>query len=186
MDWLTGMPSKNMAIVIVIAIVIVAGASWLGLQKDSVGTEQEGIEAPPASSELAPDVALTDYDGKAVRLSDFSGKALVVNAWAAWCPFCVKELNDFVAVQKEFGDRVVIIAIDRAESRDTAKQFTDGLGISNDLVFLLDPDDSFYTAIGGFAMPETIFVKADGIIHFHKRGPMPVEEIRQRVNELVQ
>lgn len=169
-----------------VVILLAAGVWWFGLQKSNVVSERAGIESPAVSGEQVPDVSLTDYEGKTIRLADFSGKPLVVNSWAVWCPFCVKELADFATVQKEFSDRVVIIAIDRAESRDVAKEFTDGLGISNDLVFLLDPDDSFYQSIGGFSMPETIFVKADGTTHFHKRGPMPVEEIRQRIQALVQ
>lgn len=178
-------------LIVVIVLILVAGIGWFGLPNSEKGEE---VPLRPSTSlrvneGQALDLAFTNYNGETVRLSDIEGP-LVINTWAAWCPFCVKELADFVAVQKELGhgasDRVVFIAINRAESRETAKEFTDGLGISNDLVFLLDPEDSFYRAIGGFAMPETIFVKADGTIHLHKRGPMPVEEIRQRVNELGQ
>jgi len=56
--------------------------------------------------------------------------------------------------------------------------------VSDKLIFLLDPKDTFYKSIGGFAMPETLFVNSDGTINFHKRGPMRAEEIRQRVSEL--
>lgn len=178
-------PKLLIPLVVPVAIVLVAGV-WFSLQKSNVVSEREGIESPAVSGEQVPDISLTDYEGKTIRLADFSGKPLVINTWAVWCPFCVKELADFATVQKEFGDRVAIVAIDRAESRDVAKEFTDGLGISNDLVFLLDSSDSFYQAVGGFSMPETLFVKPDGTIHFHKRGPMTVQEIRQRTQELVQ
>lgn len=173
-------------LIIVLALVIGAGMWWFGAQKTTNVGKQNSIGSPAAFGERVPDLSLKDYDDKDVRFVDFSGKPLVINSWAMWCPFCVKELSDFATIQKEFGGRVVIIAVDRAESRDVAKDFTDKLGISNDLIFLLDANDSFYRAIGGFSMPETIFVKADGSIHFHKRGPMTVEEIRQRTQELVQ
>lgn len=172
--------------VVLVAIIFVAGVWWFGQPKSTVVSERESAESPAVSGEQVPNFSLTDYEGKTVNTADFSGKPLVVNSWAVWCPFCVKELADFATVQKEFGDRVVIIAIDRAESRDVAKEFTDKLGLGNNLVLLLDPSDSFYQAIGGFSMPETLFMKADGTIHFHKRGPMAVEEMRQRVSELVQ
>lgn len=170
----------------VVAVILVAGVWRFSAQKNIDVNEQEIAESPATSKEQVPDISLKDYEGKVVRVADFSGKPLVINSWAVWCPFCVKELPDFATVQKEFGDRVVIIAIDRAESREVAQGFTDKLAISNDLVLLLDPSDSFYQAIGGFSMPETLFVKADGTIAFHKRGPMTVDEIRQRVQELVQ
>lgn len=31
-----------------------------------------------------PDVALTDMNGKAVKLSDFRGKKLILFNWASW------------------------------------------------------------------------------------------------------
>lgn len=180
------MQGKTTLSIAAAAAVIFAAGVWFVVQNRNGADDQNGSPSPAASGAQLPDVSLTDYDGKTIYLADFAGKPLVVNSWAVWCPFCVKELSDFAAVQKEFSSDVVFIAIDRAEGRDTTKKFTDGLGITDDLVFLLDPSDSFYRSIGGFSMPETIFVKADGTIHFHKRGPMPIEEIRQRTQELLQ
>jgi thiol-disulfide isomerase/thioredoxin len=131
----------------------------------------------------APNFSLPDYSGETVSLTDFSGKNLVINSWASWCPFCGAELFDFAAAQQQFGDQVVIIAVNRAESLNVAKKFSDEVGASSNLVMLLDPNDSFYQSIGGFSMPETIFVNANGEIVFHKRGPMDLDEIRQRIHQ---
>ncbi len=144
---------------------------------------QGGDGGGSSALRLAPDFSLQDYRGNTVTLTQFRGRPVVVNSWAAWCPFCREELKDFATVQKEFGDRVVIIAIDRAEPLQTAKKYTDELGVTDDLVFLLDPQDSFYQSIGGFSMPETIFVDEGGNIVFHKRGPMRIEEIRERIRQ---
>lgn len=176
---------KNLWVIgAVVLVVIVVGGLWLGTKKGAEVQSPGAGESPAASTEQVPDLTLTNYEGNTVRLADFA-QPRVINSWAAWCPFCVKELADLATVQKEFGERVVIIAIDRAETRKVVREFTDQLGISQDLVFLLDPNDSFYRAIGGFSMPETLFVKADGTVNFHKRGPMTVEEIRQRIQELM-
>lgn len=138
-----------------------------------------------ATSSDLPNLTLTTAAGETVQLHDYFGTPLVINAWATWCPFCVKELPDFVTAQEQFGDQVRIIAIDRAESAEAAVGYTDDLGISDQLTFLLDESDSFYRAIGGFSMPETIFVTANGEIQFHKRGPMPLDEINQRIADLL-
>lgn len=142
-------------------------------------------QEPSATTSKIFDLTLENYDGKAIKLADFRGKSLVVNSWAAWCSFCRKELVDFAALQKEFGDKVVIIAIDRAESREVAKKYSDELGVTSDLIFLLDPSDSFYKSIGGFSMPETIFVDKNGKIVDHKRGPMNIREIKQKIQKLI-
>ncbi len=147
----------------------------------------QGASAPVGQPSLDPSLKLTfkDYNGKTVNLADFVGKPLVINAWASWCPFCRQEIPDFVTAQKEFGDKVVIIAINRQESLTTAKGYTDTQGTSNGLVFLLDPSDSFYKSIGGFSMPETVFVDKNGNIADHKRGPMDINEIRQKISKIL-
>lgn len=166
---------------VIIGVLIVGGVGWLAVSNRNAPDES----SRQAESAKVPDFALQDYDGKTVRLADFADKPLVINSWAAWCPFCRKELSDFVTVQKEFGDKVIIVAVDRAETRDIAKKYTDELGVTEDMVFLLDPSDSFYQSIGGFSMPETIFVDKDGVIIDHKRGPMDVQEMRERIQKIL-
>src|SRR3989344_844662 len=171
----------NKVLAIIVGILIVGGVGWLAISSRNASEES----TRQAQFEKAPDFALQDYDGKTVNLTNFAGKPLVINSWAVWCPFCRKELVDFAAAQKEFGNDVVIIAIDRAESRETAKKYTDELGVTNNLIFFLDPSDSFYQSIGGFSMPETIFVDKDGNIAERKRGPMDIREIRERIQKII-
>lgn len=168
---------------IIIAIIVLVIIGFITFSVPGGERVEQRMEEQRATK--APDFNLQDYEGNTVELSDFSGKPLVINSWAAWCPFCKKELEDFAKVQGEFKDQVVIIAIDRAESLETAKRFTDEAGITDDLIFLLDPGDSFYQSIGGFSMPETIFVDKNGVTRFHKRGPMDSNEMRERIKEIL-
>lgn len=167
----------NKVLAVIIGILVIGGIGWLIAFNRNNSNNESGLSK-------APYFTLQDYNGKTVRLADFTGKPLVINSWAAWCPFCRKELVDFAAAQKEFGDKIAIIAIDRAETRNTAKKYTDELGVTNDLIFLLDPSDSFYQSIGGFSMPETIFINKDGVILDHKRGPMDINEIREKIKHV--
>lgn len=183
------------ATLIIISVVVLIAVGWLlvsntgdhqnmNLNGNVPGESAQSLSDRQAGDKV-PDFTLQDYDGKTVRLADFVGKPLVINSWAAWCPFCRKELLDFAAVQKEFGGKVIIIAVDRAETRYIAKKYTDELGVTGDMVFLLDPSDSFYQSIGGFSMPETIFVDKYGRIVDHKRGPMDTQEIRERIQKIL-
>jgi len=132
-----------------------------------------------------PNLTFKDYNGNEIALVDLVGKPLVVNSWATWCPFCLNELPDLAEVTRELGGQIVVIAVDRAESLSVAKEFSDNLGVTDDLLFVLDPGDSFYKAIGGFSMPETIFVGKDGLIKFHKRGPMTADEFREKIKSIL-
>ncbi len=163
-------------IIVLVIVAVVFGILIFRVWNKSISTE--------IKLRLAPEFALRDYEGREVKLSDFRGKPLLVNVWASWCPFCRDELRDFAAIQKEFGDKIVIIAIDRAESLEVVKKYSDDLGVTDKLVFLLDPADSFYQSIGGFSMPETIFVNKEGLLISHKRGPMRQEEIRRRIQDV--
>lgn len=173
-------------IIFIFSILLIVGAGCSSSNQANLNEAQEVNKEIVQENLLdAPDFELKDYDGNIVKLSDFNGKPIVINSWAVWCPFCKQELVDFTLAKREFGDKIEFIAIDRAESLSKAKKYTDSAGVTNELIFLLDPKDSFYRSIGGFTMPETIFVNAEGKIQFHKRGPMKIEEIREKVENLL-
>lgn len=167
----------SVLIIVVLIIVSLVFISNSGREASLVSEENQEVN----KFDRAPQFSLKDYSGNTVSLSDFAGKPVVLNSWAVWCPFCRKELVDFAAVKREFGDQIEIIAINRAESLEKAQKYSDELGVTDELIFLLDPSDSFYRSIGGFSMPETIFVDREGNVRIHKRGPMDADEIRERV-----
>lgn len=179
----------NVIITIVVILVVLVGGFLLfsggGGESATEGVSDNTSKETSESFDKAPSFALQDYGGNEVTSADFPGKLLVVNTWATWCPFCVNELPDFGELQEAFSDEIVVIAIDRAEGLDRAKAFSDELEVTDRIMFLLDPRDSFYRSIGGFSMPETIFVDADGNIRLHKRGPMDFKEMRRIVNSIL-
>ena len=190
-----------MKIIITIIIIAVIGVGgWLLLgnndtsdtkvvvteKQDTVSqTEEKEDVKEDVKYDKIPDLSFEDYEGNTFALSDLKGKPHVVNSWAVWCPFCRAELEDFAQLQEEFGDEITVVSIDRQESLKKAKGFTDEIGVTDRMTFLLDSKDAFYKRIGGFSMPETLFVDAEGNIIIHKRGPMALEEMRQKVNSII-
>lgn len=133
----------------------------------------------------------TDHNGSEVRLSDFKGKIIVANVWATWCPFCINEMPDFARLKQEFGDDIVVLTIDRRESQEEQQLYlsdltdSSGVDLGSSLITLNDPTDSFYRAIGGFSMPETIFFDSKGRGFEHIRGPMTLEDMKEMVANLM-
>lgn len=165
---------KFLASVIVLAIVAVGGYLLF------VGNTNPGANT-------LPDVVLTTADGEETTIQEFQGEGvLVINSWASWCPFCVHELPDFVELQKEFGDQITVIGINRREAPQETQSYLGELGIAEDLVYLYDRSDQWYKAIGGFSMPETLFVNTNGEVVVHKRGFMALDEMRDHVNTALQ
>lgn len=161
------------------ALLAIAGAGWY-----AVSLRNRAAQGPariPAPLEFT----FGDAEGGEVRLADIGGAPIIVYVWASWCPRCREGLEDLAALRREFGEAVRIVALNRAESMETTARFRGISGTATGTIFLSDPDDAYYRAIGGFAMPETLFVDRGGMIRFHKRGPMEREEFRRRIEELL-
>lgn len=135
----------------------------------------------PATEELA----YTDLDGNRVLLSSVKGKPLIINSWATWMPFSKDELAMLNELKKEYGDRVTILAINREEDKEFIKSYLAQFGISQDIMILVDPGDTFYKGIGGYAMPETVFYHDNGIIAVHKRGVLTMEELKSNIENIL-
>src|SRR5262249_54959703 len=80
----------------------------------------------------APDFELVSLDGRKVTLSDFRGKAVVLNFWATWCVPCKTEMPWFVDFQKQYGSdglAIVGVAMDDSDPQKIA-QFASELGVN--------------------------------------------------------
>lgn len=65
---------------------------------------------PVKIGETAPDFALTDENGRAVKLSDLKQTTVLVFYRAYWCPFCVRQLAELRSL-KQAGDKFVMFGI---------------------------------------------------------------------------
>ena len=50
-------------------------------------------------------ISLPNLEGKMQSLSKWQGKTLIINFWATWCPPCLKEIPDFMALQTKFKNK---------------------------------------------------------------------------------
>ncbi|MFJ7198023.1 MULTISPECIES: TlpA family protein disulfide reductase [unclassified Streptomyces] len=72
----------------------------------------------------APDFIGMDADGRPVKLADYSGKTVVVNAWASWCEPCRKETPALVRYHEKMKDQgVVVLGLNRDGSANAARAF---------------------------------------------------------------
>lgn len=71
-----------------------------------------------------PDLAGTSLDGRAVRLSDYRGKVVLINAWASWCPPCRGEAPEVQRTQEKWSGRGLrVMGLDGDSSRAAGLAF---------------------------------------------------------------
>src|SRR5689334_20318553 len=58
-----------------------------------------------------PAVAITDVDGRPVKLEALAGKVVLVNFWATWCGPCREEIPALIALQQYYGQQLVILGL---------------------------------------------------------------------------
>jgi thiol-disulfide isomerase/thioredoxin len=82
----------------------------------------------------AENFTVTDAQGKSHSLADYRGKWVIVNFWATWCPPCLEEIPDLVAVKESRKDLEVIgIAMEFQDAKQVV-QFADGMFVNYPIV----------------------------------------------------
>lgn len=135
--------------------------------------------------EPAPDFTLVSVrdENEFLRLSDFRGKAVVVNFYASWCGPCRQELPDFEAVSREMAEEVAFIAVNVSESRGDALGILEETGVSFPAV--LDSDGSVAERYGLRGMPSTYLLDANGVVHKFGPGAVDGETLRSELLAII-
>lgn len=125
-----------------------------------------------AEGRRAPDFTFTDIKGKSRRLSDFDGKIVMLNFWASWCPPCVKEFPDLLAVAASMPDDVVLLALssDFEEApmnrflRQLERQSPENYRLPNIIIGMDESAAITQKLYGTRLLPETVLIDKDGIM----------------------
>ena len=108
-----------------------------------------------STSAVAKDFTFTDHIGKKLTLSDYKGKWVLINFWATWCPPCLKEIPDLVALYKSRSDVMVIgIAMDYNDPK-TVLKYVKSMSIPYPIVL---GDRKIAAQIGPVSMLPTTYV----------------------------
>lgn len=111
----------------------------------------------------APDFRLPDLSGDTLSLSDFSGKIVLLNFWASWCPPCRYEMPTMEQLWKDFKEKgLVILAVDLGEPREKVLEFAKKLNLT--FPILLDRTRDIGRKYRVFSIPTTFIISPEGKI----------------------
>ena len=129
----------------------------------------------PEVGQPAPDFALANAraPGRAVRLSDFRGRPVVLNWFATWCGPCRAEIPDFQAAYEALGGAVVFLGVNLEESAEDSAGMLDEFGATYPALLDAEGDVALHYRLPG--MPTTFFIDADGVVRAWGAG-LIVEE----------
>lgn len=152
---------KRNPLILVFVAAIVAAMLFAGIhaaRKNRAGGSVSG----ELRGQVAPDFDLQSLEGKNVKLSDFRGKAVLLNFWATWCEPCKFEMPWFVELQKEYGPQgfqIVGVAMDDASNEDIAK-FARQMGVNYPILLGKEAVGQSYGGVN--VLPTTFFIDRDG------------------------
>jgi len=136
---------------------------------------------------------LLNHDLKAVdkgsfKLSDFTGKIVVINLWATWCGPCRAEVPDYEKVRREFAGKPVefigLTTEDPSKAAEKVKQFVRDFNFGFRLGWA-DREMARALMNGKNVIPQTIVISSDGHIISHWHGYSRAES-RDRLKQTIQ
>lgn len=108
------------AVIAIGVLIYFLAASGKAVQKQELQNLSQTV-----AKAMAPDFTEKDIFGKeSVSLKRYSGKLVLLNFWATWCPPCKMEIPDLIALQTQYKDQFVIIGISvDQDGPETVKAF---------------------------------------------------------------
>ena len=140
-----------------------------------------GLPAASVAGKVAPDFTLKDINGNMVKLSDFRGKAVVLNFWATWCPPCKVEIPWFEDLQNKYGSQgleVVGVALDDSSDKEIA-DFAKEMKMNYPVLLGKEETSDLYGGVE--ALPTTFYIDRNGKIITSVPGLIDRKEIEDNI-----
>ena len=128
-----------------------------------------------------------DKDGKAILLSDYIGKVIILNFWQATCRTCLIELPSLNKLATKYPEAVVLAV----SEGDETPEFIDTLlhkqrRLSN-IAVSVDKNKKMFYLLGGDKVPQTRLIDKNGVIRASIKGGADFNspEIHKQIEELL-
>ena len=141
-----------------------------------------------------PNIVLYDQYGKKHNIEEYKRKVVVINFWATWCGYCVRELPEFEKVYKEFGSNkkdVVILGV----AGPKTKENPNNVDVEKDKIIsflkkknvtyptLMDEAGKSFDEYGVKYFPTTYVINKNGYLEGFVNGAISGEQLKNAINE---
>jgi len=171
---------KRDPIILIVVAMVISIMLVFGIQRVH---HAGGVPPGKLQGKAAPDFSLPTTTGQTMKLSDFQGKAVMLNFWATWCEPCKVEMPWFVELQKKYGPQglqVLGVAMDDASPKDIAA-FAQKMGVNYPILI---GKEEVGTQYGGIDyLPSTYYVSRNGKVIDHAFGLVSRSEIEANIEK---
>lgn len=100
------------------------------------------------------DFDLTKLDGSVASLMDYDNEIIILNFWATWCQYCIKEMPLLDEMDKR--DDITVLAVSVGEEKKLVEDYIAENGYEFDV--FLDEDSSLASTFGVTGFPTSVFM----------------------------
>ena len=189
----------SFSILLIVSLITASGLS-LGCNNAAdppVSSSKDAADKKPPINQQAIqdslDVPVAKIDGGTLKLAEYSGKVLVVDFWATYCPPCVKQAPQLAALNERYRDQglvVVGLTSDPKEDQSKVEDFIKKAGIN----YTIGYDNSWLSGAflkgteddsGQPPIPQLFVIARDGRVIEHLIGEQPgrMQYLEKVVNE---
>lgn len=130
------------------------------------------------SGKTAPDLVLTDMQGKTIKLSALRGKTVLLDFWATWCGPCRADGPSLDKLSQKFGDKnLAVIGISVDEDRAVVQKFLNDH--PHKYPIALTSENEMPRAYQVAAFPTYLVIDAQGNVVYATEGNKGFSELRK-------
>ncbi len=138
-------------------------------------------------------LSFKDLQGKDHKLSEFTGKPMLINLWAIWCLPCRTEMPELAQLKRELGGKnfdVIAINIDQAASPEKIQQFLQNINADN-LLYYRDETMSIFNNVRkqglALGLPITFLIDKNGhlIASFNGAAPWANDDAKALIKAVI-
>lgn len=127
-----------------------------------------------------PDLAGFQLEGKLP--ADLKGKIVLVDFWASWCLPCAESFPVLDELQKKYGDKLVVLAVNVDEKASNMDKFLKKHPVSFTVV--RDSGQKLVAVVSPETMPTSFILDGEGKVRFLHKGFHGEKTRKEYISEL--
>jgi thiol-disulfide isomerase/thioredoxin len=133
-----------------------------------------------ASSADIPEI---DAGALLKRIADESGKVVLINVFASWCPPCREEIPGLIKVRKAFSEKeVLILGISVDKEPKALTDFMQEMNISYPIMLARG---DFTQRVGVSAVPQLLIYNKKGELVVNHKGLVDAADLSKALKEIL-